>query len=149
MNRTLYYIIGVPVVLVTLLYTSLVRRFIYMLPTFFGKLIFTITPPADERNSIVIRILLCCAGMALVLNNHFFYTVWDVYSLYANYAADLWSDGADSISSLSGAIGGDLSFGGVRVVTVLRLPEFFVWVAGFILALSVGITLMIDAKLKE
>lgn len=149
MNRTIYYAVGIPIVVMTLLYTSFVRRFIYMLPTFFGKLLFTCQPSSDGHSSIVLRILMCTAGLTLVLNNHFFSTAWDSYSLFAMYAVDLWDNGYDSLASLADATGQELTFAGARVIAKFSFPALHTVIAGLLIILSVGITLGIDGMLKD
>ncbi|MCG9578609.1 hypothetical protein L1D14_20535 [Vibrio tubiashii] len=147
MNRLVYYGVGVPVVVCTLLYTSLVRRFFYLVPTLCLKLAGAFVP--SKGTNVPLRIAVTLVLLTLVFGNHFFETAWNVYSVHFNSMVAAWHDGVSSLESLASLHLGDMELGGMRVIAKLRLPALHTLYFMLFLGVSLIISIMIDSKLRH
>ncbi|USD35489.1 MULTISPECIES: hypothetical protein [Vibrio] len=146
MARLLYYLIGVPVVMCSLLYTSLIRRFFYFIPITFFKLMGAFT--SGGFRSFVTRVAVCSVLLVLGLGNHFVGHAYSTYLMYINEIGALWQKGQDHIESLSGLTMSQFEFGGTAITLGLRVPSEHVALGLLLFALSIALARLIDIRLK-
>ncbi|MGD8116835.1 hypothetical protein [Vibrio sp. TRT 29B02] len=146
MTRLLYYLVGVPMVAFTLLYTSLVRRFFYALPIAFTKLLGVLIP--SNGTNIFARIAVCATIIILGVGNYFFNHASTLYLLYLNNLGKLWDRGIDRITTLDGLTMSPFEFGGMAITLGLRTPSQHVAAGLMLFAASILLAKVIDSKLK-
>ncbi|CCO46822.1 membrane hypothetical protein [Vibrio nigripulchritudo SOn1] len=134
-------------VALTLLYTSLVRRFFYALPIAFTKLLGVLVPTQGTNG--LTRIAVCMGILVVGFGQVFFNHASTLYLMYLNHLGKLWSEGIDHIASLDSLTMSYFEFGGMAIIFGIRTPSQHVAAGLVLFALSVLLAKLIDYKLQS
>lgn len=146
-NRLSYYLLGIPIVAVTLLYTSIVRRFFYLVPVMCLKMLGAIN--GLGRRPFIAPFCFSMTILILMIGNGVFSLPANIYIGFIDSAAALWEDGHSTITSLEGMHYSQPDFGNTLFAFGIYIPKAYIAAGMGLLVIGLALNVLVDRFVRR
>ncbi|MEI8659451.1 hypothetical protein [Vibrio sp. Hal054] len=143
LGRTTYYILSVPMVFVTLLYTSIVRRMFYLVPSAILSLF-----SEKQGGGIIVRVLIVFAISTFALHGFLSLPI-DIYMSHAGTIERAWNAGLDSLTEQAVTGTNPFAYGARNLVIGVWIPKLHVFWGMVLTLVSFALSWLIDRVIRS